>query len=449
MSLSDQSPQAAVGGQASPPPGGPAVPSARTQRRTVIAAGIGTAIEYYDFTIYAFLATTLATVFFPQEDSTAALLSTWAVYAVSFVLRPVGGIIVGHLADRYGRRRALSVAVISMATASSLIGILPGHSTLGAAAAFLLIICRCVQGLSAGGELGAASSYLAEASPGRRRNYRVSWVNVGTLSGTLIGTLFVSIMLQSVSAHALTDWAWRVPFLCSLPFGVVALLIRLRMEESTDFERAKERKAIKKIPLGDLVRSHPRSLLAVTLLALTSNASYWIVFTYLESYFESQHIMSTSTASWTTTITLAVSVLTLPLWSRLSDRIGRRPTLIISNAAFVVLCYPLFLMMGKSVVLAVIAQLVLGQLTTLYLASILAAFAELFPASVRVSGFSLGYNIAAVLAGGTAPYIATWLIDQTGSALSPAFFLIVVTLVALAGAVFTLRETANKPLPVD
>jgi MHS family proline/betaine transporter-like MFS transporter len=423
--------------------------SARHQRRAVIAAGIGTGIEYFDFTIYAFLATTLAKVFFPHEDPTAALLSTWAVYAVSFFLRPIGGIVIGHLADRYGRRRALSVAVIGMATASFLIGVLPGYATVGSAGAFLLVACRCVQGLSAGGELGTAASYMAEAAPVERRGYRVGKVNMGTLFGTLTGTLFVSILLQVVPAATVTAWAWRIPFLCSLPLGIAALLIRLRMEESTGFEEIRSRRQIKRVPLGELIRSNPRGLLAVTLLALTANASYWIVFAYLESYFSKQHIMTEKWASWMTTITLATAVISFPLWSRLSDRVGRRPVLITANAAFVVLSYPMFILMGESTTAAVIAQLLLGQLTTMYLASILATFAEQFPASVRVSGFALGYNIAAVLAGGSAPYIATWLIQQTGSPRSPALFLIAATGLALIGAVFVLRETANRPLPSD
>jgi MFS transporter, MHS family, proline/betaine transporter len=422
---------------------------ARQARRAVIAAGIGTAIEYFDFTIYAFLATTLAAVFFPQEDPTAALLSTWAVYAVSFFLRPIGGILIGHLADRYGRRRAMSLAVIGMATASFLIGVLPGHSSIGSAAAVLLVACRCVQGLSAGGELGTAASYMAEAAPVEHRGYRVGKVNMGTLVGTLIGTLFVSILLQTVSAPTVTAWAWRVPFLCSLPLGLVALFIRLRMEESADFEEARQHRRIKRVPLSSLFRSHPRALLTVTLLALTANASYWIVFAYLESYFEKQHIMTATWASWLTTITLATAVISFPRWSRLTDRIGRRPVLIGANAAFVVLSYPMFILMGQSTAAAVVAQLLLGQLTTIYLASILATFTEQFPASVRVTGFALAYNLAAVLAGGSAPYVATWLIDHTGSSRSPALFLITATGLALIGAIFLLRETANKPLPSD
>jgi MHS family proline/betaine transporter-like MFS transporter len=426
----------------------PGQDSSSRQRRAVLAAGIGTGIEYFDFTIYAFLATTLAKVFFPHEDPTAALLSTWAVYAVSFFLRPIGGIIVGHLADRYGRRRALSIAVIGMATASFLIGVLPGYSVIGSASAFLLVACRCIQGLSAGGELGTATSYMAESAPTKHRGYKVSRVNMGTLFGTLVGTLFVSILLQTVAETTITSWAWRIPFLCSLPLGIIALLIRLRMEESGDFEAMRQSQQIRRVPLSSVVKSYPRSLVAVTLMALTANASYWIVFAYLQSYFEKQHILSATWASWMTTITLTSAVISFPLWSRLSDRVGRRPVMIGANAAFVVLSYPLFILMGQSTACAVIAQLTLGQLTTIYLANILATFAEQFPAPVRVSGFALGYNIAAVLAGGSAPYIATWLIDHTGSSRSPALFLICATGLALLGALFLLRETANKPLPL-
>jgi MHS family proline/betaine transporter-like MFS transporter len=424
-------------------------PTAQTdrprQRKAVVAACLGTAIEYFDFTIYAFLATSIAAVFFPHEDSTAALLSTFAVFGVSFLLRPLGGVLMGHFADRYGRRRALTLAVVGMAGASFAIGVVPGYGSIGIAATILLVLMRSVQGLSAGGELGTAASYLAEESPMRHRGYRTSFVNIGTLAGTVLGSLFVAVIKASLTGEQIIAWGWRIPFLLSLPLGVVALVIRRRMEESTQFEAIQERDEIKRAPLRSLITSHPRSLLSVTLLALTANASYWVVFTYLGSYFETQKVMSATASAWATTGTLVLAALALPLWARVSDRVGRRPVMIGTNALFVVLSYPAFVLMSHSTVLAIVTQLVLGQVTSLYLASILATFAEMFPAGVRVSGFAFGYNIAA----GTAPYVATWLIAATGNPYSPAFFLMAATALALVGAVFTMKETANKPLPLD
>jgi MHS family proline/betaine transporter-like MFS transporter len=421
----------------------------RRQRKAVVAAGLGTAIEYFDFTIYAFLATSIATVFFPHEDATAALLSTFAVFGVSFLLRPLGGVLTGHLADRYGRRRALTLAVVGMAGASFAIGVVPGYGSIGIAATILLVLMRSIQGLSAGGELGTAASYLAEESPIPQRGYRTSFVNIGTLAGTVLGSLFVAIIKACLTSEQITAWGWRIPFLLSLPLGVIALVIRRRMEESSQFETIREKHGVVRAPLRSLVTAHPRALLSVTLLALTSNASYWVVFTYLGSYFDTQKVMSAAGSAWATTGTLVLAALALPLWARVSDRIGRRPVMIGTNALFVVLSYPAFVLMSHSTVMAIVTQLVMGQLTSLYLASILATFAEMFPAGVRVSGFAFGYNIAAVLAGGTAPYVATWLIEVTGNRYSPAFFLMVATALALVGAVFTMKETANKPLPLD
>jgi MFS transporter, MHS family, proline/betaine transporter len=421
----------------------------RRQRTAVVAAGLGTAIEYFDFTIYAFLATSIAAVFFPHENSTAALLSTFAVFGVSFLLRPLGGVLTGHLADRYGRRRALTLAVVGMAGASFAIGVVPGYGSIGIAATILLVLMRSVQGLSAGGELGTASSYLAEESPVHRRGYRTSLVNIGTLAGTVLGSLFVAILKACLNSEQIIAWGWRIPFLLSLPLGVVALAIRRRMEESSQFETIRERQEVVRAPLRSMITGYPRSLVSVALLALTANASYWVVFTYLGSYFETQKLMGADESAWATTGTLVLAGLTLPLWARVSDRLGRRPVMIGTNALFVVLSYPAFVLMSHSTVMAIATQLVMGQLTSLYLASILATFAEMFPAGVRVSGFAFGYNIAAVLAGGTAPYIATWLIDVTGNRYSPAFFLIVATALALLGAIFTMKETANKPLPLD
>jgi MHS family proline/betaine transporter-like MFS transporter len=368
---------------------------------------------------------------------------------VSFLLRPLGGLLLGHFADRYGRRRALTLAVAGMAGASFAIGVVPGYGSIGIAATILLVLMRSVQGLSAGGELGTASSYLAEESPMRHRGYRTSFVNIGTLAGTVLGSLFVAVVKACLTSEQIIAWGWRIPFLLSLPLGVAALVIRRRMEESSQFTAIRERAEIKRAPLRSMITAHPRGLVSVTLLALTANASYWVVFTYLGSYFETQKMMSAAGSAWATTGTLVLAALALPLWARVSDRVGRRPVMIGTNALFVVLSYPAFVLMSHSTVLAIVTQLVMGQITSLYLASILATFAEMFPAGVRVSGFAFGYNIAAVLAGGTAPYIATWLIAATGNRYAPAFFLMTATTLALIGAVFAMKETANKPLPLD
>jgi MHS family proline/betaine transporter-like MFS transporter len=418
------------------------------RRRIVIGAGIGTAIEYYDFTIYAFLATTIAQVFFPKSDPTAGLLSTFAIFAASFFLRPFGGIVIGHLADRLGRRRALTLSVAGMVAASVLIGFIPSYGAIGVLAPAVLVLLRCVQAFSAGGELGTAASYVAEQSPVERRGYLTGFVNLGTVSGTLLASFTVALTRALVPDVDFAGWGWRIPFLVSLPLGIIALLVRLRMEESIAFEEIAKEHEIKKSPALGVLKARPRAVLVVIALALTSNASYWTVFTYMSTLLQTQHVIDAKTAAWSTTATLVLAAITMPFWSHLSDRFGRKSVMMTVNGIFVLASYPLFMLATHSATVGILVQLVLGQITACYLANLLATLAETLPASMRVSGFALGYNIASILAGGSAGYIATWLVSRTGNPASPAFFVMTATAVAFVASAL-MRETANRPLQLD
>jgi MFS transporter, MHS family, proline/betaine transporter len=430
-----------------PLPGPAESPEERARlRRVTLAGAIGTVIEYFDFSVYAFLALTLSSVFFPKSDPTAGLLYTLAVFGAAFVLRPVGGVLLGHVADRHGRRPALAIAVLAMAFSSTAIGMLPDYRAIGVAAPLLLLVLRCVQGLSAGGELGGAAAFVAEAAPDRSRGYHTSTTQIGTLGGTLLGSLVVAVLRLGFTPEQMTDFGWRIAFLVSLPLGVVGLVVRTRIEESEQFTRLETAEQVAKVPAMAAVRSHPRGVWTVCGLSLVSFASYYLVFTYMATYFSQQGIMSETSAMWATSLTLLLASAAIPCWGRACDRWGRRPVLIGVCVVDLVLAYPMFLLMGSgSATWAVLAQVFLGQVEAAYLAVILATYTELFPARVRSSGFGLGYNIASIVAGGSAPYVATWLIDTTSNGFAPAWMLIVTAAVSL-GTALTVRETAGLPL---
>lgn len=417
-------------------------------RKAVVAAGVGSTIEYFDYTIYAIQAVTLAAVFFPSEDPIAGLLSTLAVFAASFLLRPLGGIIIGNIGDRVGRKAQLTIAIIGMGIATLGMGILPTFAAIGIAAPILLATLRCVQALAAGGEAGGAAAYVVEYAPEGRRGLYASSVQIGVVAGTAFATLTLIIVRAIVPAEAMLEWGWRIPFIISAIMTVAAWLYRRTLEESPDFQRMAEKKQVAKVPFFELIRHDWAGVLKMAIANLISFSSYYIVFTFMATYFGLTGTIDPVSASFAILTTQIISAATMPLYGRLSDSVGRRPVMIGSCIAFIVASYPLFLWIGTGIVPAIIGLLLLGQLVSAFMACMASAYTELFPPQVRASGFSLGFNLAAILGGGIAPYVATWLMGFTENNASPAFFLIFTAVLSLV-AVLTMKETAHKPLRTE
>jgi MHS family proline/betaine transporter-like MFS transporter len=420
------------------------VRSEKSIRKAVWAGAIGTLIEYYDYTVYAFLATTLAILFFPDSGA-LALLYTFAVFGVAFVVRPLGGIVLGALADRYGRKPALLVSVVGMVTATACIGLLPTHAQVGFFAPALLCFFRCVQGFAAGGEMGGAVAYVAEVAPDARRAAVTSTTQIGCLAGTMGGAIAVALLNSSMTLDDLHSWGWRIPFLISAPMGVVALRVRHKMEETPDFVRLENQSKVQKVPTLTLLRHYPKGVLAIVCLGCCGMAGYYIPFTYFVTYFQKQQIMSAQMAGWSATLSMLVAAIAIYPFGILSDRIGRKPMILGATLCFMILSYPLFMVMQTSLAGALLAQIAFGLFEAAYLSTNYTLYSELLPTNVRTSGINLGISISAILAGGSAPYAATWLISSTGSATSPAWILIVAAAISFLVMLF-LKETAGTAL---
>jgi MHS family proline/betaine transporter-like MFS transporter len=414
-------------------------------RRAVVASAFGTVVEYFDFSLYAFFATVIADTFFPAGNRTTALLYTFAIFGASFVMRPLGGILLGHIGDRIGRRPALGMSVGGMALASTLIGCVPSYAEVGMAAPLLLLCLRCVQGLSAGGEIGGAAAYVIEVAPDRARGYLTGLVSTGVMAGTLLGALSSAFVHTVFDAQALGTWAWRLPFLISLPLGVVTLVLRSRMEESRAFTRIEESGAVERMPVLTILRDNLRGLLIVCGLSGGGLMLFYLTIAYMPTYLQREHVMSGTAAAWSTTLTLFGGMLAIPVWARLSDRLGRRPVYLIASFGTALAAYPAFLVIPWSVTTAAIAQIALGQIEAIWLSVAFATYCEQFPTRVRSSGVSLGYNVGSIIAAGPAPYLATWLIPAIGRIHAPALMLIVFALISAAAALCA-RETAGQPL---
>lgn len=415
-------------------------------RRAVVGASIGNCVEWYDFAVYGFLAPFIGAAFFASQDPTVQLLSTFAVFAVAFFTRPLGGLFFGPLGDRIGRQKVLATVIILMSISTVLIGLLPGYATIGVAAPVLLVLLRCLQGFSAGGEYGGAATFLAEYAPDNRRGFTVSWLLFSTLVGFLLGSALATLLSATLPEAAMGSWGWRIPFFIAGPLGAVGLYIRLKLEDTPEFRALEQAGEVAGSPLMETIRENWRPILQIAGLVVIHNVGFYTVFTFMSTYFSETLGFSSTTAFLSIMIAGLVAMALIPPLGALADRVGRKPLLLTACALFVLLAYPLFVLMNTgSVVLAVGAHVALAAIEALFVCTSLAAGAELFATRVRYGGFSIGYNFSVAIFGGTAPYIAVFLISRTGSPLSPAFYVIFAAALTFV-TVLTMRETAGAPL---
>ena len=423
------------------------VSGASPLRQVISGASIGNAVEWYDFAIYGFLATFIAANFFPAGNETAALLNTFAIFAAAFVMRPLGGLVFGPLGDRIGRQRVLAIVILLMAGSTLAMGLLPTYDAIGVGAPLMLLFLRCLQGFSAGGEYGGGACYLAEFASDRRRGLTVTFIAWSGVVGFLLGSVTVTLLQTLLGDAAMDAYGWRIPFLIAGPLGLVGLYIRLKLTDTPAFEQLAASDDVAASPLREALRTAWRPILQVIGIMIMFNVGYYVVFTYLPTYFIKTLRFSKTTAFVSITVACVVAiVLILPL-AALSDRIGRRPLLVAGTTAFAVLAYPLFLLLNSgSVATAIAAHALLAAIESTYISVAVATGIELFATRVRYSGFSIGYNLCVAAFGGTTPYMVAWLTGSTGNNLAPAFYVIVAAVVSLA-TVLTLRESAGRPLP--
>ncbi len=384
-------------------------------RKAVTGASIGNAVEWFDFAIYGFLATFIAANFFPSGNETAALLNTFAIFAAAFFMRPLGGFVFGPLGDRIGRQRVLAVVILLMSGSTLAIGLLPTYAAIGVAAPLLLLFLRCLQGFSAGGEYGGGAVYLAEFASEKRRGLTVTFMVWSGVLGFLIGSVTVTLLQALLPTDAMESYGWRIPFLLAGPLGLVGLYIRLRLDDTPQFAELSKTQQVAKSPLREAVSTAWRPILQVIGLMIIFNIGYYVVFTFLPTYFiKTLHFTKTNAFVSITLASLVALVLILPL-AALSDRIGRRPMLIAGSLAFAVGGYPLFLLLNSgSLAAAIAAHCGLAVIEAVYVSAAVAAGVELFATRVRYSGFSIGYNICVAAFGGTTPYVVTWLTAADG-----------------------------------
>jgi MHS family proline/betaine transporter-like MFS transporter len=416
-------------------------------RKVVTGASIGNAVEWFDFAIYGFLATFIAANFFPSGNETAALLNTFAIFAAAFFMRPLGGFVFGPLGDRIGRQRVLAIVILLMAGSTLALGLLPTYAAIGVTAPLLLLFLRCLQGFSAGGEYGGGAVYLAEFASEKRRGLTVTFMVWSGVLGFLMGSVTVTLLQALLPTEAMESYGWRIPFLLAGPLGLVGLYIRLRLDDTPQFAELSKTQRVASSPLREAVRTAWRPILQLIGLMIIFNIGYYVVFTFLPTYFiKTLHFTKTNAFVSITLASLVALILILPL-AALSDRIGRRPMLIAGSLAFAIGGYPLFLLLNSgSLAAAIAAHCGLAAIEAVYVCAAVAACVEMFATRVRYSGFCIGYNICVAAFGGTTPYVVTWLTAQTANTVAPAYYVVAAALVSLL-AILSVRETAGRPLP--
>ena len=407
----------------------------RTLRRAATASFIGNFIEWFDYASYGYLADVIGRVFFPDTDASVRLMSTFAIFAMSFILRPIGGLIWGVWGDKYGRRSALSWSILIMSGSTFLIGVIPGYAAIGIFAPLALFLLRMIQGFSASGEYAGAGTFLAEYAPPKQRGLYTSLVPASTAAGLLFGIITVMTLRGLLDEADMHSWGWRIPFLLAGPLGLIGRYIRIHLEDSPIFNEMSqnaEKKSKHRVPLKTLLRSH-RKRVAITFGVACLNAvAFYLLLTYMPTYFEKQLGIAATSAEAISAGTLAVYIVAIFFMGKISDMFGRRRMLVGACLAFIVLSIPLFWVMEQgNVVMIIAAEAVFALILTANDGTLATFLAESFPTEVRYSGFALSFNSANALVGGTAPLVATWLIKVTGSPLAPAVYLTVVALIAM------------------
>ncbi len=428
--------------------------------RTAIGGTVvGNFMEWFDFGIYGYLAVTLTAVFASDLPDPWGLLVTLLGFAISFLVRPFGGFVLGPLGDRIGRQKVLFLTMAMMASATALIGILPTSAQIGLWAIVPLYLLKMIQGFSTGGEYAGATTYVSEFSPDKRRGFWSSWLDVGSYVGFAAGAGAVAIttaIVTNVSGpDAMTEYGWRIPFLLAIPLGIVAIWFRLKIPETPSFEQTHAAEAENEIDKDDpmsrqglagIVRHHWKSLLiAIALVAATNTAGYALT-SYMPVYLEKEvGISNVGSAVATIPVLLLMSAM-LPIFGRLSDRVGRKPIYVAAAGSALVLLIPAFLIMQIGELWAVMIALVLAAVPVAFYASIAAStLPALFPTASRFGAMAIAYNVSVSLFGGTTPLFSQALIDWTGNTLMPAFYIMFFAAMGLV-ALLAMPETAKRPL---
>lgn len=399
----------------------------QAERRTVLAGLAGNVMEWYDFGVYGFFAAAIGSQFFPSDNPATSLLASFSVFAVGFLARPLGGVMFGHIGDRMGRRFAVIASVVMMVVPTFLMGLLPTYEVIGIAAPIILIVLRLAQGLAVGGEYTTSMVLLVEEAQPRRRGRVGSFAPFGAFGGLLLGSAIGATITSILSPDISATWGWRIAFILGMAIGFVVWLIRRRLPPE---DVVLDAEAKRKPPIVEAFQTQWRTILKVIGLNLVNGIGFYLCFVYVATWLRQVDNISTPVALALNSLALFILMILTPLSGMLSDRIGRKPLLLIGTGGFALLAVPIFSLMSMGTIPAIIAaQALFALLMSCFTGPSPAFMVEAFPKHVRCSGLSVGYNLALSIFGGTVPVVAVFLISYTDNIIAPAYYL------AAAGAI--------------
>lgn len=431
-----------------PPTPGPHVPAVdpAMRRRALVSSVLGSCIEWYDFYVYGVAAAIILNKqFFPNVDPFVGILLSFSTYAIGFAARPIGGLVFAHFGDRIGRKKILMLTLGLMGCGTFLIGCLPNFATIGIAAPILLVLLRIVQGIGVGGEWGGAALMATEFAPPKRRGFFGSWPQIGVPAGTLLANGAFFIMVGLISNEQFEAWGWRIPFLSSIVLVGLSFYIRSKVSESPVFEEVKRKGEIEKLPVVKVIKTRPKTILKVIMMRFAENANYYIYTTFLLAYGPAI-LVAKSDILLAVMIMAGLGIFTIPLWGWVSDRWGRRYTVIAGAVTMALMAFPFFwgVQTGDFLMVLLVLILTCNIGRDLCYSVEPAYFTELFEPKLRYSGASVGPQVAAVFAGGFAPLIATALIGpQFDRYWLVAVYMVVTSIITIIGALWS-PETAPR-----
>lgn len=416
-----------------------------SRRKTIFAVTIGNALEFFDFTVYGFLALVIGKLFFPSFNTYGQLLLTAASFGVGFIARPLGSIVIGAYADRAGRKKAMTLTIFMMALGCAMIAFTPTYAYIGVVAPIVIVLARLIQGFSAGGEVGASTTLLVEHATPADRGFMASWQVASQGLGILLGAAVVLLLTTTLGPQGMESWGWRVPFFLGMLIAPVGMYIRRHLEESLEIAPASA--APRKSSLAEVCSEHGKTVLSAILSGTGGTAAVYVVTFYVPTYAIRELGLPPPMALFGAALVLFLTFALAPLAGRWSDRVGRKPLIAWSRIALLVLVYPAFFWLNTSPTPAVlfIVVSVLSSLLVFQAVPNITMLPEMFPKHVRASGMSLVYSVSVALFGGFAPFISSWLVNASGNKLAPAWYLVGISLVSLLG-LYLLKDYTGKDI---